>query len=139
MATGQDLAEQLLRRAIDDEAAARAMLPLRPVTDAIVGFHAQQAVEKSLKAVLAARNVDFPFIHNIEGLADLCEKAGATLPNELACVNRLTPYAAGLRYDDDQPSIVARESIELGYGGCGVGPGSAAGRRVTGGRGHRAL
>lgn len=58
MATGRDLAEQLLRRAADDEAAARAMLPLEPVTDAIVGFHAQQAVEKSLKAVLAARNVD---------------------------------------------------------------------------------
>jgi hypothetical protein len=55
MATGHDLAEQLLRRAVDDEAAARAMLSLESVTDAIVGFHAQQAVEKSLKAVLAAR------------------------------------------------------------------------------------
>jgi HEPN domain-containing protein len=110
MATGHDLAEQLLRRAVDDEAAARAMLPLEPITDAIVGFHAQQAVEKSLKAVLAARNVDFPFIHDIEGLADLCEKAGARLPDELNGVNRLTPYAAGLRYDDDQPSIVARDA-----------------------------
>ncbi len=40
MATGHDLAEQLLRRAVDDEAAARAMLPLEAVTDAIVGFHA---------------------------------------------------------------------------------------------------
>lgn len=110
MATGHDLAEQLLRRAADDEAAARAMLPLEPVTDAIVGFHAQQAVEKSLKAVLAARNVDFPFIHDIEGLADLCEETGASLPEELDGVNRLTPYAAGLRYDDDQPSIVARET-----------------------------
>jgi HEPN domain-containing protein len=110
MATGRDLAEQLLRRAIDDETAAREMLPLEPVTDAIVGFHAQQAVEKSLKAVLAARNVDFPFIHDIEGLADLCEKAGVRLPDDLDGVSRLTPYAAGLRYDDDQPSIVARET-----------------------------
>jgi HEPN domain-containing protein len=110
MATGQDLAEQLLRKAVDDEAAARAMLPLERVTDAIVGFHAQQAVEKSLKAVLAARDVDFPFIHDIGGLADLCEEAGACLPDELDEVNRLTPYAAGLRYDADQPSIVARET-----------------------------
>ncbi len=54
MPTGRDLAEQLLRRAADDETAARAMLPLESVTNAIVGFHAQQAVEKSLKAVLAA-------------------------------------------------------------------------------------
>jgi HEPN domain-containing protein len=110
MATGRDLAEQLLRRASDDEAAARAMLPLEPVTDAIVGFHAQQAVEKSLKAVLAARNVEFPFIHDIGGLADLCEEAGASPPEELDGVDRLTSYAAGLRYDDDQLSIVARKT-----------------------------
>ena len=110
MATGQDLAEQLLRKAIDDEEATRAMLPLEPVTDAIVGFHAQQAVEKSLKAVLAARDVEFPFIHDIGGLADLCEEVGASLPDELDGVDRLTPYAAGMRYDDDQSSIVARET-----------------------------
>jgi HEPN domain-containing protein len=89
MATGRDLAEQLLRRAADDEEAARAML--------------------SLKAVLAARNVDFPFIHDIGGLADLCQEAGVSLPDDLAGVERLTPYAAGLRYDDDQTSIVTRE------------------------------
>jgi HEPN domain-containing protein len=71
MATGRDLAEQLLRRAGEDEAAARAMLPLESVTDAIVGFHAQQTVEKSLKAVLAARDAEFLFIHDIGGLADL--------------------------------------------------------------------
>jgi hypothetical protein len=46
MATGRDLAEQLLRRAADDEAAVRAMLPLESVADLIVGFHAQQVVEK---------------------------------------------------------------------------------------------
>jgi HEPN domain-containing protein len=110
MATGRDLAEQLLRRAADDEAAARAMLPLESVTNAIVGFHAQQAVEKSLKAVLAARDVEFPFIHDIGGLADLCEEAGASLPKEMDEVDQLTPYAAGLRYDDDQPNIVGRET-----------------------------
>ncbi|MGN6373674.1 MAG: HEPN domain-containing protein [Solirubrobacteraceae bacterium] len=110
MATGRDLAEQLLRRAADDEAAVGAMLPLESVTDAILGFHAQQAVEKSIKAVLAARNVDFPFIHDIGGLAELCEEVGASLPGELDGVDRLTPYAAGLRYDDDQPSVVARET-----------------------------
>ncbi|HEY5193233.1 MAG TPA: HEPN domain-containing protein [Solirubrobacteraceae bacterium] len=110
MATGRDLAEQLLRRAADDEAAARAMLPLESVTNAIMGFHAQQAVEKSLKAVLAARDVDFPFIHDIGGLADLCQEAGVSLPEELAGVDGLTPYAAGLRYDDDQPGVVSRET-----------------------------
>src|SRR6185312_8527759 len=118
--TGQDLAAQLLRKAVDDEEAARAMLPLEPVTDAIVGFHAQQAVEKSLKAVLAARNVEFPFVHDIGVLADLCEEAEASLPDELDGIDRLTPYAAGLRYDDDQPSIVARETA-LSWATAAVG------------------
>ncbi len=71
MAIGRDLAEQLLRKAVDDEEATRAMLPLEPVTDAIVGFHAQQAVEKSLKAVLAARDVEFPFVHDGEELTEV--------------------------------------------------------------------
>jgi len=31
------------------------------VADAILGFHAQQAVEKSLKAVLASADVQFPY------------------------------------------------------------------------------
>lgn len=61
MASQRDLAKQLLRRAGDDEAAAKAMLPVEAVTDAIVGMLAQQGVEKSIKAVLAARGVDFPF------------------------------------------------------------------------------
>jgi HEPN domain-containing protein len=44
MASEQDLAEQLLRRA--DEDAAGAMLPIDEVADVLVCFHAQQAVEK---------------------------------------------------------------------------------------------
>jgi hypothetical protein len=30
--------------------------------------------------VLAARGVEFPFIHDISGLAKLCREAGAPLP-----------------------------------------------------------
>jgi len=57
MADGADLARELLARAADDEAAAREMLPVAAVTDAIVAFHAQQAAEKALKAVLALNGV----------------------------------------------------------------------------------
>jgi HEPN domain-containing protein len=110
MASESDLAERLLRRASDDEAAAKAMLPVESVTDVIVGQHAQQGVEKSLKAVLAARGVAFPFIHDIGGLARLCKEAGAPLPEELSDVDRLTPYAGGLRYDDDVAGAVDRET-----------------------------
>ncbi len=94
-------------------------------------------MEKSLKAVLAERSVEFPFIHDIGGLADLCEDAGASLPKDLDGVDRLTPYATGLRYDDDQPNIVARETaFELGDYGGGMGAWPDTWQRVTRSRGQ---
>jgi HEPN domain-containing protein len=98
MASQRDLAEELLGLAREDEAAARALLNVGAVTDAIVGFHAQQAVEKARKAVLALRTVEFPFTHDLGGLAELCEAAGAALPPGLAEVDQLTPYGVRLRY-----------------------------------------
>jgi HEPN domain-containing protein len=55
MASQEDLARELLARATDDEAAARALLTEPRVTDLIVAFHAQQAAEKAPKAALAYR------------------------------------------------------------------------------------
>lgn len=119
MATGRDLADQLLRRAEDDLVAVEAMVPLESVSEAIVGFHAQQAVEKSLKAVLAARGVEFPFIHDIGGLTELCEAAEASPPETLDGSDRLTPYAAGLRYDDASIGGVDRKTA-LGWSTASV-------------------
>lgn len=75
MADEQDLARDLLALATDDVTAARALVGAPDVSEAIVGFHAQQAVEKALKAVLAASKQDFPFTHNIAVLMQLCEDA----------------------------------------------------------------
>jgi HEPN domain-containing protein len=114
-----ELARQLLERADDDVAAARALLDVAGVSDFIVGFHAQQAVEKALKAVLAMRRVEYPFTHDLELLVALCERAGLTLPAELADVPRLSPYAAQLRYGSGGPSIVDR-STALGWASVAV-------------------
>jgi len=125
MASQHDLAEQLLQRASDDEAAARAMLPVESVTDMIVGMLAQQGVEKSIKAVLAAHGVDFPFTHDIGGLTRICEEAEVPLPDELGEADQLTPYAGALRYDAEDPKLVDRflEAValwrELGGGASG--------------------
>jgi HEPN domain-containing protein len=98
MADQHDLAELLLAKATDDEAAVRALRDVGSVTDSIVGFHAQQAVEKSLKSVLASRGVEFPFSHELAGLMKLCGSAGAPVPPTLADARRLTPYGARMRY-----------------------------------------
>lgn len=92
--------------------AVEAMVPLDSVADVIVAFHAQQAVEKSLKAVLAERGVEFPFIHDLDGLTQLCESADVSLPDELDGVDRLTPYAAGFRYNDAAVGGVSREAAK---------------------------
>jgi hypothetical protein len=94
MATRIDLAKRLLQRAADDEAAAKAMLPIESVADVIVGMLAQQAVEKSLKAVLSFSAVNFPFVHDIDELTVLCTNAGHPLPDSLRGADQLTPTRA---------------------------------------------
>jgi len=108
MADQHDLAEQLLGLATDDEAALRAMVDVPAVTDAIVGFHAQQTVEKALKAVLAARGVDFPFTHDLRALMDLCDSAGFPVASHILDARRLTPYAVQQRYGTSDPGDVTR-------------------------------
>jgi len=108
MANQHDLAEVLLAKATEDEAAVRAMLDVASVTDSIVGFHAQQAVEKSLKSVLASRGVEFPFSHELAGLMKLCDSAGVPVPPTLAVARRLTPYGARMRYGEAVAEGVTR-------------------------------
>ena len=115
MASQRDLAEQLLRLAREDEAATRAMLDVGAVTDAIVGFHAQQAVEKALKAVLAVYGVEFPFTHDLAGLAELCEAEGALLPPSLSDIDRLTPFGVRLRYGALDDMVPVARGLALGW------------------------
>lgn len=107
MADQHDLAEQLLGLAAEDEAALRAMVDVPAVTDAIVAFHAQQTVEKALKALLAARGVDFPFTHDLRVVIDLCDSAGIAVPPGLADAPRLTPHAVAQRYGTADPGDVS--------------------------------
>jgi HEPN domain-containing protein len=110
MATSGDLARLLLSRAAEDEAAARELLPVDRVTDAIIAFHAQQAVEKVLKAGLASREVEFPFTHDLRALEELCASSGITIPSELDDLDLLTPYAARARYEAPDPATVDRKT-----------------------------
>src|SRR5450755_3646317 len=96
MADHRDLARELLARARDDELAAKALLSAGEVSDAIVAFHAQQAVEKALKAGLASIGAEFPFTHDL------------ALPESLAEADLLTPYAAQLRYGSSPSATVSR-------------------------------
>jgi len=96
----QDLAELLERKAAGDEAALGALSGEAAVPDEILGFHAQQAVEKLLKAALAALERDFPRTHDLGVLATLLEDAGHPLPGPLAdAAEELTVWAIEFRYE----------------------------------------
>lgn len=63
-----------------------------------VCFHAQQAAEKSIKAALLCRGIEFPLTHDIEELLKLAEDQGVIIPEEVQEADHLTPYAVETRY-----------------------------------------
>lgn len=104
-----DIAQTLLSLAADDEFMARSLLPVEGVTDAGLGFHCQQAVEKALKAVLAMRGVEFPYTHDLEALVELCEEHEIDVPEDLSDVDSLSPFAVRLRYGAAAPTGLDRD------------------------------
>jgi len=65
-----------------------------------VGFHAQQAVEKAIKAVLASREIHYPFTHDILLLVELLRANRIVALPDAEDLALLTPFAAAWRYDD---------------------------------------
>jgi len=68
-----------------------------------VAFHAQQAAEKFLKAILVWHQVEFPKTHDISRLLDLIRTADAPLSDLLSAAAALTPYGVEVRYPTDLP------------------------------------
>jgi len=86
-----------------------------------VCFHAQQAAEKSIKAVLLFQGVEFPLTHDIEELLKIAEDQGFLVPDGVQEAVHLTPYAVETRHpgyleeitEDDVKSAlrIAEQSI----------------------------
>ena len=75
----------------------------------ILCFHAQQAVEKALKAVLVDRSTDFPYTHDIEELLATLEESGVPCPVASPEANRLTRYAVLTRYPGLAEAVTVEE------------------------------
>jgi HEPN domain-containing protein len=71
----------------------------------VICFHAQQAVEKSLKAALFCKRIEFRRTH------ELLTKHDVLLPLPVEAITSLTPCAVTLRYDDVEVEV-AHLSIE---------------------------
>ena len=110
-----DRPEVLLHKARQDELCVERLLGDRDVDDDTLGFHAQQAAEKLLKAVLTSRNVDYPRTHNLGVLVELLASNGIELPAELAHIDRLTPFGTVFRCDEVSPEAGRDRALWLAW------------------------
>ena len=101
-----DRPEMLIVKAAEDEALVAAAVDNLAISDAIVGFHLQQAAEKLLKALLARRNTNYRRTHDLFELFGLLSASGLPLPDRLLRIGLYTPYAVEFRYDE--PDLEAR-------------------------------
>jgi len=95
-----EVSEVLARKAQGDAKVLRLLAPNDEIGDDAVGFHAQQAIEKWLKAVIASRGQDFEFTHDLHRLVMLASQGTGELPFDVDLVLTLTQYAVPLRYED---------------------------------------
>jgi len=107
------LAELLLRKAEADVAAGRTLAADGDQHDEAIGFHAQQAVEKAVKAVLALAQIEAPRTHDLTFLVELLGEHGIEAPEVLIESEWLTPWAVTTRYDDLEETLDRAAALEL--------------------------
>lgn len=89
------------------------------IDDNIIGFHAQQAVEKALKVALVLADADLPLTHDLGFLVRQVRETGTAPPQDLSDTAWLTPWAAELRYDEpialDRIAALAAAERSVGW------------------------
>ncbi len=108
--TKVELVRQWLANAEDDLGVAQHLADQNTPYFAAIGFHAQQAAEKFLKAILVWHQIEFPKTHDVAELLDLVADVDASLAIALQNVITLNPYAVEARYPGDCPEITASEA-----------------------------
>jgi HEPN domain-containing protein len=106
-------ARMLLRLARDDLAAMEVLETSPRISSSIFGFHAQQAVEKALKAWLSLLDVAYPRIHLLYELFNLLEDHGAASASGFRHLQDLTPYAVQFRYEEFTLSEANLDRLEV--------------------------
>jgi HEPN domain-containing protein len=94
----RELVAQWLEKAEDDWRLSRRLARDSKSYAEATAFHAQQAVEKYLKAFLTWHQVEFPKTHDIKRLLELANTCDPKLAEELSNAADLTAYAVEYRY-----------------------------------------
>ena len=99
-----------INRAKSNLARARSRIPGVYLEDPC--FDAQQAAEKAIKAVMIARDIEFPYVHDLDRLLTLLESTGQRVPDEIHRAERLTRYATAARYPGIERPVSEQEYAE---------------------------
>lgn len=91
-------ARELLSMAGKDLKALKHMTDTEAFAEEIFGFHAQQAVEKALKAWISALDQVYDYKHDLMPLLKQLEGLGQDV-SELWCFTDLSLFAVQFRYD----------------------------------------
>jgi HEPN domain-containing protein len=97
--TGSEEAQRMLTVAEIDLKALRNMLDPELFEDSVFGFHAQQAVEKVLKAWLSLYGLAYPKTHDLRFLMNLLQAQARVDCERFAELADLTDFAVQFRYD----------------------------------------
>ena len=105
----ESVAAMMLRSAGFDVAACKALDAAPGMADSVIGFHAQQACEKCLKATLATQGVEIPRSHDLLRLIELLDARGIGVPASAQWIDALNPYAVEARYGMVEPGKLDRQ------------------------------
>jgi HEPN domain-containing protein len=108
----QSLAEDWLRRARSNLERARAGKVSEGILYEDLCFDCEQAVEKSLKALLVHIDVPFPRTHSIANLIELIEDNGIDVEDDFKESISLTAYAVSTRYPGNFEPVYEEEYQE---------------------------
>jgi HEPN domain-containing protein/predicted nucleotidyltransferase len=103
-----------IERASRDQQIMDVLLGANPILWEGVCFHAQQAAEKHLKALLVRRMLRPPRTHDLSEVCQAVRSAGYSLPDFDAECRQLAPYAVDVRYPEQVPipdDATGRETV----------------------------
>ncbi len=93
-----DAARMLLEKAGGDVTVVQKLSDDMAVPDDVIGFHAQQAIEKSIKAVLTWHGIVYRRTHDLLEIAGICQDSGIEIPLNIEKLALLNPFAVEFRY-----------------------------------------
>jgi HEPN domain-containing protein len=112
----REFVAQWLARAREDMKAAEILSGPDASAWAAAAFHAQQAAEKYLKALLVEHQIEFARTHDLGQLLDLLASRSLSLAESLRGAEALSMYAVEARYPGDwlQPGRAeADDALEI--------------------------